>query len=163
MDHQHWQNCKALLKHWNTPLRGINKLSAQLVLGQNLRDSIPLSREQYKINNCWAHHIRKREISMNNTNAHIKELDDKHLKVLPDLYLGNNVLCQNTNNSKWDREGTIIRPRHDAGVTACTHANQEKGGLCGQWTAHPKINFCGLISPQPSELTKNYIGKILLS
>ena len=99
---------KALLQHRNTPLRGINKSPAQLALGRDLRDSLPLPRERYKISSHWAHHIRKREVSMNNSNTHIKELYDKHSKTLNDLNLGDNVLCQNTRNNKWDREGIII-------------------------------------------------------
>lgn len=43
---------------------------------------------------------------MNNTNAHIKTYD-KHSKALPDLNLGYNVLCQNTRNNKYVKEGTI--------------------------------------------------------
>ena len=46
---------------------------------------------------------------MNNTNIHSKELYDKHSKTLPDLNLGDNVLCQNARNNKWDRERTIIK------------------------------------------------------
>ena len=45
---------------------------------------------------------------MNNTNTHGKELYEKHSKTLSDLNLGDNVLCQNPRNNKWDREGTII-------------------------------------------------------
>ena len=45
---------------------------------------------------------------MNNTNTHSKELYDKHFKALRDQNLGDNVLCQNARNNKWDREGTII-------------------------------------------------------
>ena len=100
---------KALLQHRNTPLRGVNKSPAQLALGRDLRDSLPLPREQYKISSHWAHHIRKREVSMNNSNTHIKELYDKHSKTLNDLNLGDNVPCQNTRNNKWDREGIIIQ------------------------------------------------------
>ena len=36
---------KALLQHRNTPLRGVNKSPAQLALGRDLRDSLPLPRE----------------------------------------------------------------------------------------------------------------------
>ena len=59
---------KALLQHRNTLLRGI-KSSSQLALGRDLRDPIPLPRARYKTNNHWVYDIRKREISMNNTNA----------------------------------------------------------------------------------------------
>ena len=48
---------------------------------------------------------------MNNTNAHIRKLYDKHLKTLPDLNLGDNIFCQCTRNRKYDREGTI-REKH---------------------------------------------------
>ena len=48
---------------------------------------------------------------MNNTNAHIRKLYDKHLKALPDLNLGDNIFCQCTRNRKYDREGTI-REKH---------------------------------------------------
>lgn len=89
-----------MLQHQNTPLREIKKWAAQLALDRDLRDSIPLSRERYKINNHRAHHIRKREFSMNNTNIYIKELYGKHSKTLPDLNLGDYVLCQNVGKNK---------------------------------------------------------------
>ena len=43
---------------------------------------------------------------------------------------------------------------HDARAIACTCAvtrgNQEKGGLGGQWKAHPKVKLHGLILPAPN-------------
>ena len=45
---------------------------------------------------------------MNNTNIHIKELYGKHSKTLPDLNLGDYVLCQNVGKNKWHRKETII-------------------------------------------------------
>ena len=46
------------------------------------------------------------------------------------------------------------RPWHDAQAIALTCtvtcANQEKGGLGGQWNAHLKVKLRGLISPMPN-------------
>ena len=42
------------------------------------------------------------------------------------------------------------KPWHDACAHAVTRANQEKGGLGGQWKACPKVMLRGLILPVPN-------------
>ena len=45
---------KALLQYRNTPLRDINKSPAELALGRELRDTLPLPQKRYEINPHWA-------------------------------------------------------------------------------------------------------------
>ena len=45
---------QALLQYRNTPLRGIEKSPAELALGRQLRDTIPLPRNRYRVSPEWA-------------------------------------------------------------------------------------------------------------
>ena len=63
---------RALLQYRNTPLRGIHKSPAELALGRQLRDTLPLPRERYKVHNHWAYYLRERERLMSEANAATK-------------------------------------------------------------------------------------------
>ena len=45
---------------------------------------------------------------MNKTNEIVKEKYDESAKVLNDLSVGTQVLCQNQDSKKWDRSGSIV-------------------------------------------------------
>ena len=95
---------KALLQYRNTPLRDVNKSPAQLALGRDLRDGIPVARERYKVDLNWAHYLRERERKMF---QHNKDLSEKSSmsRNLKQLVKGNAVLCQNSRTKKWDKSG----------------------------------------------------------
>ena len=101
---------KALLQYRTPPppLCEINLSSAELALGRPLRDSIPLPPVRYRINPKWALHLRQREIQMSRANEHIKEKYDLHSRLLLELNIAENVICQNTQTKAWDRSGTIV-------------------------------------------------------
>ena len=99
---------RALLQYRNTPLRDINKSPAELALRQQLRDTMPLPRDRYRVSNHWAHHLRQRERVMSTANAEIKSTYDQKAKELSQLQVGDKVRCQNTRTKKWDRTGTVV-------------------------------------------------------
>ena len=98
----------ALLQYRNTPLREINKSPAQLALGRQLRDTIPLPKQRYKVSPHWAQYLREREKSMSQTNEISKERYDQHSRTLEQLDIGDKVRCQNTRSKKWDRTGIVL-------------------------------------------------------
>ena len=102
------QVAHALSQYRNTPLRGINKSPAQLALGRQIRDTIPLPRYRYKVSNEWRHTLKDREITMSKSNEVIKAKYDISSKILPELPVGSPVLCQNARNLKWDRSGIVV-------------------------------------------------------
>ena len=99
---------RALLQYRNTPLRGVGKSPAELALGRQLRDTLPLPRERYKVSDHWAHHLRSRERTMSSTNLSIKAKYDEHSRELKPLKVGDKVRCQNVRSNKWDRTGVVL-------------------------------------------------------
>ena len=98
---------QALLQYRNTPLRDINKSPAQLALGRQLRDTVPLPQHRYKISPHWSIFLENREKTLSETNQKSKKYYDQHSKTLPELIVGDHVRCQNARTKKWDRTGTI--------------------------------------------------------
>ena len=99
----------ALLQYRNTPLREVNKSPAQLALGREMRDTIPLPRERYCcINKSWHDHLKAREVAMSISNEVRKQKYDTASKPLKPLAVGDKVLCQNTRTNKWDRSGSVV-------------------------------------------------------
>jgi hypothetical protein len=98
----------ALLQYRNTPLREVNKSPAQLALGREMRDTIPLPRERYRVNKNWLDHLKTREETMSLSNEVRKREYDISSRDLKALAVGDKVLCQNTRSNKWDRSGSIV-------------------------------------------------------
>ena len=98
---------RALLQYRNTPLRDINKSPAELALGRELRDTLPLPTERYKVNPHWAFVLRERERTMSEKNNEVKVRHDENAHSLPELTVGDRVLCQNAKTKKWDRSGEV--------------------------------------------------------
>ena len=99
---------KALLQYRNTPLRDINKSPAELALGRELRDTLPLPTGRYKINPHWAFTLRERERTMAERNARAKDKLDLNSHTLPELVVGDKVLCQDVKTKKRDRSGVVF-------------------------------------------------------
>ena len=74
---------RALLQYRNTPLRHVNKSPAELALGRELRDTLPLPTRRYQINPHWAQVITERERSMSFQNEKVKRKYDQHVKPGP--------------------------------------------------------------------------------
>ena len=51
----------ALLQYLNTPLRGVNKSPAQLAMGRQLRDGVPVHDQHYRVDMFWRRALRARE------------------------------------------------------------------------------------------------------
>ena len=98
----------ALLQYRNTPLRGISKSPAELTLGRQSQDTLPLPRERYKIDSQWAHHLREQERLMSESSAEAKVKYDQHSRKLKELNQGDRALCQNVRSRRWDKSGVII-------------------------------------------------------
>ena len=99
---------QALLQHRNTPVRGLELSPAQLALGRNLRDTVPLPRKRYLVDPKWAQHLRSRERAMSAENIKNKKRFDEHSKELQKLNIGDEVLCQNTRTKKWEKLGIVV-------------------------------------------------------
>ena len=98
----------ALLQHRNTPIRGLNKSPAELALGRELRDTIPLPTERYRVNPEWAYVLRERERTMVKENKLLKSKHDTNARTLPELMVGDFVRCQNVRTGLWDRSGVVV-------------------------------------------------------
>ena len=97
---------RALLQYGNTPLRHVNKSPAELAIGRELGDTLPLPMKPYQINPHWAQVIMEHERSMSVQNE--KEKFKYDVRSLSELCKGDQVLCQNTGSKKWDRSGIIV-------------------------------------------------------
>ena len=99
----------ALLQYRNTPLKNVSLSPAQLLLGRNLRDSIPQLSTAYRVSPQWEANIRERERSMATEQQNSKEYHDSQpTRNYNQLAVGQTVSCQNVKNKKWDRTGTIV-------------------------------------------------------
>ena len=96
-----------LLQYRNTPLDG-GKSPAQLALGRELRDGIPLPRHRYHISHHWKQFLKERERQMALSAEKQAVKYDKGSKVLPGIPEGVQVSCQNPHTKKWDRGGLVI-------------------------------------------------------
>ena len=98
---------KALMQYRNTPLRGIDRSPAELALGRNLKDAVPLPRARYAVNENWAATLRRREKEMSRSNQVIKLKYDRDAKELSDLPPKASVLCQDPRSGKWGKSGVV--------------------------------------------------------
>ena len=104
---------RGLLQYRNTPLKVGGKSPAQLLFGRSLRDNLPQRLADLNVNHHWTSTLRQRERDMSKNMEKSKAHHDKiHMKDHDALSLGTAVVCQNTQNKKWDRSGTIVE-RHD--------------------------------------------------
>ena len=96
----------ALLQYRNTPLQNAGgKSPAQLALGRELKDFIPLPKHRYLISHHWKDYLRNRENLMAVNNQHIVEKWNKSAKPLQRITHGAEVFCQNPKTKAWDRSG----------------------------------------------------------
>ena len=99
---------QGLLQYRNTPLRNAaGKSPAQLALGRELRDMLPLPQHRYAISHHWKDYLKNREHLMSVTNETIVTNWNISAKTLPEIRHGAEVFCQNPKTRKWDRSGKI--------------------------------------------------------
>ena len=99
---------QALLMYRNTPLRDGGRSPAQLALGRHLRDGIPSPPQRYKLSPEWYQDLRRRELSMVTHGEKSKAAYDVGTKQLPELSVGDGVLCQDARTKIWDRRGVVV-------------------------------------------------------
>ena len=99
----------ALLQYLNTPLRGIEKSPAQLVLGRQLRDGVPAVSQKLRVGRHWGKMLRQREQQMtqHNDDVEFKTGGRPRSVIAP----GSSVMVQNQANKIWDRSGTVMEAR----------------------------------------------------
>ena len=99
----------ALLQYRNTPLQKAGgKSPAQLSLGRELKDTIPLQKHSYLISNHWRDYLKHREQLMATNNQNLIENWSKSSKPLQVIHHGADVFSQNLKTRKWDRSGRIV-------------------------------------------------------
>jgi len=97
---------KALLQYLNTPLREVNKSPAQLTMGRQLRDGIPVHRRYYKIDMHWQRALRTRELATARQHRNIVEQHGTPRTLVP-LTPGAPVCVQNQATNVWYRRGMV--------------------------------------------------------
>ncbi|KAG0729810.1 hypothetical protein GWK47_029599 [Chionoecetes opilio] len=98
----------AILQYLNTPLQDTGISLAQLLMGRQLRDSVPAATERYRVSGRWARMLRDRERAMARTGADMSARFDRTAHDLTPLALGQQVRLQNQETGRWDRVGTVV-------------------------------------------------------
>ena len=98
---------KALMQYRNTPIKGAGASPAQLMLGRNIRDSVPQPKSAYKVSSEWEKMLRQREKSLCRSAAsHMEETVQRSTH--SDIAVGTEVLIQNVDSEEWDRSGLVV-------------------------------------------------------
>ena len=108
---------QALLTQRNTPDPGCKLSPAQILLGRNLKDSLPYIRKNVMVYNnpqflnIWRNAWSKKEEALRS--RYVKSLENlsEHTRSLPPLNCGDHVMIQNqTGNfpNKWGKSGIIV-------------------------------------------------------
>ncbi len=98
---------KALMQYRNTPIKGAGASPAQLMLGRNIRDSIPQPRSAYKVSSKWEQMLRQREKALHR--SAVSQADESvDRSTHSELAVGTEVLIQNADSKQWDRSGLVV-------------------------------------------------------
>ena len=95
------------LQYRNTPLDG-GKSPAQLALGRELKDAIPLPKNRYYVSNQRKKFLKQMETERAVSNKQQSQTFNKSAKNLQAVQPGNEVVCQNPKSHKWDKSGKVI-------------------------------------------------------
>ena len=111
---------RALLTHRNTPDPGCKLSPAQILLGRQLRDSLPqLNKEIMTFNNPeihpqWREAWKAKEDALRVRYVKTLENLNEHSRSLPPLRHGDHVMIQNQRGrfpNKWDKSGTVVETK----------------------------------------------------
>ena len=95
------------MQYRNTPLKGTNTSPAQLLMGRNIRDSVPQPPSAYRVSEKWSQMLRQREKAMCRSNdKQIESTANRH--TLEPLSVGTEVNVQNVDTNIWDRSGLVV-------------------------------------------------------
>ena len=98
----------ALLQYHNTPLREGDKSPAQLLLGRQLRDGVPVSATHLMVQQHWKDDLDQRERMMAEKAERLQK-SKKTTWPLPKLAVGQHVRIQDSVTKRWNRTGVITR------------------------------------------------------
>ena len=98
---------KALLQYRNTPLPDINLSPAQILFHRQLKDSLPVHRNQYHLHKDWVIAADEREKIYAKKNKVIEMKYNEHTRPLPELPAETLVLIQGK-DKKWVKQGRIV-------------------------------------------------------
>lgn len=116
---------QALLQYLNTPLWGILRSPAQLVMGRHLRDGgDSTARQNYKIDRHWRHTLQQCELQISLSNDMPLKTPGQATRQLGPSPVGSRVRIQDTSMKLWDRSGVVMS----------SHPHQQYSTLSG-WTA----------------------------
>jgi len=102
---------RAILQYRNTKDRDTGKSPAEFLMGRQLRDFMPRSKEQL-MGWTWHHLAAQREAALAVRGAKLKERLSENVKKLPPLMVGDDVIVQNQTGNKplrWDKTGTVVK------------------------------------------------------
>ena len=108
---------RALLTYRNTPDPGCKLSPAQILLGRQLRDTLPhISKEVMSFNNHqfdlrWREAWKAKEVALKTRYVKTLEDLDEHSRPLPPLRHGDHVIIQNQQGQfpkKWDKSGIVV-------------------------------------------------------
>ncbi|XP_064100950.1 uncharacterized protein K02A2.6-like [Macrobrachium nipponense] len=105
---------RAILQYRNTPLKDIDKSPAQLAMGRQLRDSVPMIKSYHKITEQWADIMIDREEKMGRHLRNVNFRHDSSAKRLRPLQTGTTVAVQNVVSKAWDRIARVIEMKGDS-------------------------------------------------
>ena len=81
---------------------------AQLLMGRQLRDSVPAASEHYHVSKQWERLLCRHERSMARTRESISPRFNRAAHTLTPIPLGQRIRLQNQQTGRWDRLGTVI-------------------------------------------------------
>ena len=103
---------RALLQYRNTKDRDTGVSPAKSLMGRELRDFVPQSREQL-MNPVWHNLAEQRELALAVRGSKMKERLSANVKELKPLKVGDACIVQNQSGNypkRWDKTGTIVAP-----------------------------------------------------
>ncbi|XP_068229489.1 uncharacterized protein [Palaemon carinicauda] len=99
---------QVILHYRNTPLRGIDKSPAQLAMGRQLRDSVPMLKSYHFVTEHWSETLSARERERNVVEQRISSKYNEKAKDLSPLQIGERVAIQDVTTRAWNRSGVVI-------------------------------------------------------
>ena len=105
---------RAILQYRNTPQQSTGLSPALYLFGRQLRDFLPLTRENYKPGPQWINQMRNREEKALKSKEASRVKWSEHTRHQRQLIIGDRVSVQNLLGNKplrWDRTGLVVQVR----------------------------------------------------
>ncbi|XP_068229573.1 uncharacterized protein [Palaemon carinicauda] len=99
---------QAILQYRNTPLYGIDKSPAQLAMGRQLRESVPMLKSHHFVTKHWSETLFVREKETSVIEQRISSKYTEKAKDLSPLQIGERVAIQDVTTQAWNRSRVVI-------------------------------------------------------